>query len=91
MGDAGLDTPPRFEAFQRLSPFLGLLKSFLRCSPFGFFCRFRPPGALNGPRDRQKATRGGKPALEKLSRGPGAAYGKNHDVGCLGLVIQCQL
>ena len=35
------------------------------------FHRFRPPEALNGPRDRQKSTQDEKPAPGKLSGPPG--------------------
>ena len=48
---------------------------------FGYF---RLPGALNGPWDRQKTTQDGKPVPGRGSGLPGAAYGKKHDIGCLG-------
>ena len=38
------------------------------------FRSFRPPGALNGPRERQKTTRDEKPVPGKGSGPPGTAY-----------------
>ena len=71
-GDLGLCHPPRVGGGPGPNFFSSFLFELRKKVTTEVFRRFRPPGALNGPRDRQKITQEEKPVPGKASSPLGA-------------------